>query len=216
MSTQNTPSFDAAEVDAILNGPGGYSRFVRTLFNRSGDLAKDFAHAVLGLSTECVELKQATDEVNAVEEVSDLLFYLEALQQVAFDFDPIQVTDSEVVDAIAGHYAFEFAKAHSPAETLEFCLNQLEDIAKRWVGYGKAPAVSWLNIVLVGEAAIIAACDMSLLRRQAGTEALDERAKRVNVAKLLKRYKGAVFNADLAVDRDLTAERRVLEDAAAS
>jgi hypothetical protein len=33
----------------------GYEGFVKALFNRSGDLPKDFAHAVLGIVTECHE-----------------------------------------------------------------------------------------------------------------------------------------------------------------
>lgn len=198
-------------VHAILT-TDGYDGFVRGLFNRSGDLSKDFTHAVLGLRTECYELLQARDGVNAIEEGGDLRFYLEALHQVVADCDWIVVyepTDAQMRE----HASVKFSVCHTAQETMEFCLNQLEDLAKRWVGYRKAPHGPGYEILLYAAGAVRSAMQVSVLRFTPAVLA-EETMIRANVAKLLKRYKGTAFNAEHAVNRDVAAERVVLEDAA--
>jgi len=201
-----------AEVQNILDNEG-YGGFVRGLFNRSGDLSKDFTHAVLGLTTECYELLKATDHVNGVEEGGDLMFYYVALDQVLQDCEWLDGTVQEA-EAYRGHPSVEYSLGHTAQETLDFALNQLQDIAKRWVGYGKQPEGTATDITLHAGAALRAAIQVSCLRF-GSPDNLETVLIRANIAKLLKRYKGKKFNAEHAVNRDVAAERVVLEDAAA-
>jgi len=201
-----------AEVQNILENEG-YDGFVRGLFNRTGDLSKDFSHAVLGLATECYELIKAPDHVNGVEEGGDLMFYYVALDQVLQDCGWLDAMVSEE-QAYRGHASVEYSLGHTAQEAMDFALNQLQDIAKRWVGYGKQPEGTTTAITLHAGAALRAAMQISCLRfsNQGNIEPVLIRA---NIAKLLKRYKGKKFNAEHAVNRDVVAERVVLEDAAA-
>lgn len=200
------------EVQSILNNEG-YDGFVRGLFNRTGDLSKDFTHAVLGLSTECYELIKAPDHVNGVEEGGDLMFYYMALDQVLDDCDWLSFEATEL--ALANdHPSVQYSLGHTAQEAMDFALNQLQDIAKRWVGYGKAPEGSTTAITLHAGAALRAAMQISCLRFSAQSN-IEPVLIKANIAKLLKRYKGKKFNAEHAVNRDVAAERVVLEDAAA-
>lgn len=192
----------------------GYPGFVRSLFNRTGDPAKDFAHAVLGVVTEVYELRAATDEVNAVEEFGDLMFYCEALEQVIGDY--LAAAGGEYKDACPGGHRFdsgfifiEFADPRKGREFLNDSTNNLLDAAKRWVGYGKAPG----NCSgLLGQALYLS--NMTL--QESGFSAQPAIARLVNIEKLLERYNGMDFDADRAVNRNLVAERSVLEHAAAA
>ena len=48
--------------------PAMYREFVAGLFYRNeGDLSKDFAHAVLGISSEAFEIARASDAVNVFQ-----------------------------------------------------------------------------------------------------------------------------------------------------
>lgn len=213
--TQNNNSIVNAEADKILREEG-YEAFVAGLYNRTGDLSKDFAHAVLGLRTECHELLQARDLVNGIEEAGDLYFYGEALTQVVKDFtgEPMTLINP---DEMAAHPAVAFGLAHSAQETMEYALNQLEDMAKRWVGYGKAPAVTTLDVMLLSGAAARSALQMSVVRAHLDQgERFDHVVMVTNITKLMDRYKGRKFDADRAVNRDIDAERRTLENAVAS
>ena len=57
--------------------PAMYREFVAGLFYRNeGDLSKDFAHAVLGISSEAFEIARAgADAVNVAEEAGDIMFF---------------------------------------------------------------------------------------------------------------------------------------------
>lgn len=176
-----------------------YYDFVRKLFNRSGDPSKDFAHAILGIVTESHELLSATDEVNALEEQGDLMFYLHALQQV------IEDTTSEVLIIPDNDYLED--KLGSPADFIAFRCNELLDHAKRWVGYGKMPHN--LDDVFFDTAELVWFLNTTGPYPQVDTD----RIKAVNMAKLLKRYPGGEFDAYRAVVRDLEGERVVLQTA---
>ncbi len=179
-----------------------YSGFVRSLYNRSGDISKDFAHAVLGLVTETHEYLTATDKVNAIEEVGDLMFYLEALRQVLNDHSPIN--EDEVLEV----YSQVLAELDGDINLTDMHTEWL-DIAKRWIGYGKAPTMSTSR--LLAEATVL--MTITIPAGMLDDEYDLEDVTLVNVRKLLKRYNGMTFSADRAVNRDLLAERSALEGA---
>ena len=178
----------------------GYEGFVKALFNRSGDLSKDFTHAVLGIITECQEYLTATDEVNAIEEAGDLAFYLTALKQVLDDFSPTNEAEhSDLVDAAVQRLV------STDAESMDIYVEWL-DVAKRWVGYGKAPTMSTTQLLAEASALM----NLIIMQGMAGDTEMHV-ILLANVDKLLKRYNGMKFDAERAVNRDLAAERRVLE-----
>jgi len=179
-----------------------YSGFVRALYNRSGDISKDFAHAVLGLVTESHEYLTATDKVNAIEEVGDLAFYLEALNQVLNDHSPTNEDD------VLKYYSEVLATLQGDVNLTAMHTEWL-DLAKRWIGYGKAPTMSTSQLVAEATAMLTITIPVGLLDDEFD---LDE-AILINVRKLLKRYNGMTFSAERAVNRDLPAERAVLEGA---
>lgn len=184
----------------------GYPGFVRSLFNRSGDPSKDFAHAVLGIVTECHEYVTATDAVNALEESGDLEFYLEALTQVLDDHTPIQY------DAIDAFYVAAQSRIEAQGVwRFNDVSTEWLDLAKRWIGYGKAPTMCGAQ--LIAEAQL-----MIEIVRNSGRAANTPKnlVRTSNVDKLIKRYNGIVFSAEAAVNRDTAAERGVLEASAAS
>ena len=80
------------------------------------------------------------------------------------------------------------------------------DLAKRWVGYGKAPTMSTTQLVAEASALV------SFVLDRGDAEDVEMSVIMVaNVDKLLKRYNGMQFDAERAVSRDLPAERTVLE-----
>ena len=186
-----------------------YPEFVRKLYNRTGDLSKDFAHAILGIVTEIHEFLTATDEVNALEELGDLFFYVEALNQVLGDFDE-SFGDTDVnfvglVDAAATSMV-DRSSAVGLKRVIDQECKKLLDHAKRWVGYGKSPAS--VNQLFAEVNALIGA-----VRVFSGEDFDEIRVLEANMKKLLKRYPGGEFSAFHAVVRDLEAERAVLEAA---
>lgn len=183
----------------------GYHAFVKSLYNRTGDLSKDFTHAVLGLVTESHEYLMATDKVNAIEEAGDLAFYVTALYQVLNDFSPI---NEEELDFLEDEL---LAKLKGEELNLNDMHNEWLDLAKRWIGYGKPPTMT--TTVLMAEATAMLNITLPL-----GMVQMDD-AKEVmitNVRKLMKRYNGIKFDADRAVNRDLFAERVELEKSVGS
>lgn len=176
-----------------------YTAFVARLFNRTGDLSKDFAHAVQGIVTECYELRTATDAINATEEGGDLTFFHHALRLVVKDFMAargIERTDHDARWAIYDH-----ALAFPPHEVIEKFGIDLLDISKRWVGYGKEPT----NMTeILSKASVVVALALS---HSSCNDVAEERLMATNMAKLLKRYPGGEFDAFRAVIRDVEAER---------
>lgn len=186
----------------------GYSGFVRSLYNRSGDLSKDLAHALLGIATEAHELNRAEDRVHGIEELGDLEFYGEAALQVIEEAIGLPLDRAELefaVDDISSLLCDDYSAADAIADGV----NDLLDVAKRWVGYGKAPA-DFLQL-----SRDVAGLVRFINSQSAYYEPDLAKIRRTNVAKLMKRYQGIVFNADRAVNRDTGAERKLLEQHAA-
>jgi hypothetical protein len=191
----------------------GYDGFVRSLFNRSGDPAKDFAHAVLGIVTEVYEMRAALEPVNQLEEAGDLTFYGYALKQVVGDWlkhdDSTQDYGFDLHALAAAEVHISAAQVGTAQQYIDSLINEMLDTAKRWVGYGKPPA----DIVHT----LAQGCYVALGTVEDCGMALDTGLMELaNVKKLLERYNGMTFNAERAVNRDLAAERSVLEHAAAA
>lgn len=195
----------------ILSQVDGYDNFVRSLFNRSGDPAKDFTHAILGVATEIYELRNFDGDVNFLEEAGDLKFYTHALRQVCEDHLGRSISGEDMVAALENLSDKYFIEDNSRADWL---INELLDVAKRWVGYGK------LSMRLPGVCGLVAnltAIEIITLKPEVEDDMeFADRCERANVEKLLERYNGVKFDAERAVNRDLGSERRVLEGAAAS
>lgn len=199
--------------DEILAAPDGYNQFVQGLFNRTGDISKDFTHAVLGLLTECDEYLRAPDKVNAIEEAGDHLFFLTAFRIVVAE----HLGDEAFIAVILQATSVLEAQINSAygRRVKEVLLEQsvfAMDICKRWVGYGKEPTVTQLT-ELVGR--LFAVSGVVLESGEHFWQIDFSQAQRVNVEKLLDRYNGTRFNADRAVNRDLAHERETLERASA-
>lgn len=184
-----------------------YPAFVRKLFNRSGvDPSKDFTHAVLGLATEIHEYLRAIERVNAVEELGDAEFYVEALEQVIVDHigAPLPMSDIELqVDTEMRVFLISNRKH----ELLQDTIVDLLDHAKRWVGYAKEPA-SLIAVYSLAVFALQAGRELGLVPHDDASKA---HIRSVNMAKLLKRYPGGDFDQYRALQRDLDGERAVLE-----
>lgn len=198
--------------DQILAEDHGYEKFVRAMFQRSGDYSKDFAHAAIGMVTEIHELRNATDSVNAIEEAGDLWFYGVALGQVVGDYELSisgpGVSEEAMAKALGSLVIRPRCGPLGPV--LRNMENTLLDHAKRWVGYGRIPEAGLIPVL--ADALYLTV----MVYNECGMEAEPAHVELVNVKKLLKRYNGLTFSSEAAVTRDLPAERAVLEDAVAA
>lgn len=183
----------------------GYEGFVKALYNRTGDLSKDFTHAVLGLVTEIDEYGHAVDMVHAKEEMGDIIFYMTALKIVLDDLSPTgdNAAFSKAMDELM---ASTNLASYSVSDQ---CVEWL-DLAKRWIGYGKAPTMPTVELLAEASLLIFVAIEEGI-----GTDIPMPEVIVANVEKLMKRYNGLTFNAERAVNRDVAAERAVLEASAA-
>lgn len=197
--------------DEVLSQPDGYDKFVRAMFNRSGDPAKDFAHAILGVVTEIHEMRNFEGEVNFLEEAGDLKFYTHALRQVCEDHEGYEFTEQALLLGLGLVPDSFFVET---AEQSPVLINELLDVAKRWVGYGKlSHSLTGVCCAVVNLAAVEI---LAIAPHLEDDDGFADRCERANVEKLLDRYNGMQFDAERAVNRDLDSERRVLESAAAS
>lgn len=182
-----------------------YADFVMGLLNRSpGDLSKDFAHVLLGISTETLELTMSTDSVNELEEVGDVVFYTQAAHCILFELvggAPPLMGNLDPLYLVGARTGVEVMQD----------MEHLLDKTKRWVGYGLTPTAedadrmhrtisNMLQAVMRDSATQLELLPDDLLQK----------AKDRNVAKLRKRYKTGRFSVEQAVNRDLEAERAAL------
>lgn len=180
-----------------------YTDFVRKLFNRQDDVSKDYAHAVLGVVTEVHEYLNAVDDINAIEELGDLEFFVEAFAQVVEDVtgERPSIGEDDLTQAAIAWSPLTYEALPKVQEAL----NELTNTVKRWVGYGKAPT----NLVELWKLAAFAA----FAANQAGPLPTLNRltVREANVRKLLKRYPEGEFNQMRALVRDVEAERDAIQ-----
>jgi hypothetical protein len=197
-----------------------YYDFVATLFNKTGDPSKDFSHAVLGVATEISELGSATDGVNHLEELGDLMFFCVAIQVAVDRWGVLGGERDEQMHASTRLLAMDQFNGMSQSELgldLHEDLTRLMDIAKRWIGYAKEPTkeqATWACAVAVTLPLMALLATPSKVgisaRFMPGATAYLASAKKANMDKLAIRYKDKKFSQDAALNRDLNREREVL------
>lgn len=163
----------------------------RTCPTLGGGMAVDLSHMVLGMNTEVVELKAAIrngDEVNILEEISDLMWYY--CNYLTFRGIELPTASSYfITNYIDNLY-----------DTI--CL--LQDLVKKNLAYGKdIPLQEEAECLREILALVQGACKYYDLNLEEGLEK--------NITKLKKRFPDK-FDAELAINRDVVAERKILED----
>ena len=163
----------------------------RTCPSLEGGIKLDLAHMVLGMNTEIVELREAInnkDGVNIQEEISDFLWYFCNYQ----NFRGYSEYDN-VNDEFSGF----------PVNRLYDRVAQLQDLIKKFVAYNKEinkdTEVFLLNKIYYYILLIASTFEISI------EEGLEK-----NIAKLKARYPEK-FDENLAINRDLETERKILE-----
>jgi hypothetical protein len=182
----------------------GYRNFVAGLFNRSENHALEFAHAILGIATELHELRRAVQPAHALEEMGDLAFYGEALYIVVQAVTGFSDADFVLGDDVDDWFGW-LGDDYTYHDLIDDKRTELLDHAKRWIGYGKQPA-DFLQ-VLRDALNLVRFANLTL----PGGPFPEWNVQVCNVAKLLHRYKGLKFNAEHAVNRDLSGEQAVIQ-----
>ena len=158
---------------------------------------------MLGVVTEVHEYLNATDEVNALEELGDLEFFVEAFAQVVDDVtgDRPDLSDDDMLAA-----AVKWAPLDGDLmPAIQDTLHDLTNTVKRWVGYGKQPA----NLPELWKTAAFVAFAANQVGSHPTTDRQQVRA--ANVRKLLKRYPEGEFSQMRATVRDVEAEREAIQ-----
>ncbi len=168
-----------------------YQNRVKKFYNELGSPQLNLAHMAMGLSGEFDELKAAInnkDEVGVIEELGDWCWY----GATAANITNIPL----VVQTDVGVYNWEH---------LVLVTSKIVDMIKRFVAYGTPlDPVKFQNLLQQGFEVIINFYDNSV---KPDFERILDR----NIAKLDGRYNKGKFNKEQAVNRDLDAERKILE-----
>ena len=207
--------------------PAMYREFVAGLFYRNeGDLSKDFAHAVLGISSEAFEIARASDAVNVAEEAGDMMFFTVAAVMVLKEFmeaeditlehggGPLQY---ELLDPagwltpVVGDVTLNVIGLLVSEGAIMDALERMQNVAKAWVGYGKKPDADTITATL-GALLLPAAAAFRTLADDAPTTKDVQTAALANIKKLQHRYPGG-FSVEKATNRDLEGERSAIESA---
>ena len=207
--------------------PAMYREFVAGLFYRNeGDLSKDFAHAVLGISSEAFEIARASDAVNVAEEAGDMMFFTVAAVMVLKEFmeaegitlehvgGPLQY---ELLDPagwltpVVGDVTLNVIGLLVSEEAIMDALERMQNVAKAWVGYGKKPDADTITATL-GALLLPTAAAFGVMAEGAPTTKDVQTAALANIKKLQHRYPGG-FSVEKATNRDLEGERSAIESA---
>lgn len=152
-----------------------YSVFVSRLFIKPETVAGKLAHAAVGIVGELMELRGATDREEALEELGDLKFYVQAARNHLPDWP-----------ATSSMYPATQFLAQLGAEVLA-C--ELLDFAKKLWIYEKELTEPIAKAMLVDLAGISYA--LEIITSQLGFT--DEQVELYNRKKLLTRYEGGVY-----------------------
>lgn len=151
----------------------------------------DLIHGALGLADEFVELRQALDKcdrVNALEELSDLCWFLSLIANQYEDSDPFDIW---------------FFHTDTPMADIEYFVGKIVSHVKRAYAYGKPIETNDMLDCLDALAESI-----SGMAEKLGSSLKDVLA--LNIEKLAKRYPEK-FTPEQANNRDYAGERELLE-----
>ena len=207
--------------------PAMYREFVAGLFHRNkGDLSKDFAHAVLGISSEAFEIARASDAVNVAEEAGDIMFFTVAAVMVLKEFVEAEDITLEHGGGPLQHELLDPAGWLTPGvgdvtlnvigllvseDAIMTALEKMQSVAKAWVGYGKKPDAATVAATL-GALLLPAAAAFGVMAEGEPTPKDVQTAALANIKKLQHRYPGG-FSVEKATNRDLEGERSAIESA---
>ena len=166
----------------------------RTLPSLDGGIKLDLAHMVLGMNTEIVELREAIqnkDSVNIQEELSDFLWYFCNYKNLRgyteYNYDEQELTsNSAIIYKLYDRVA------------------ELQDLVKKFVAYNKEINTE-VELFLLNE---IYHCILTIAYSSYSADI--EEGLEKNIAKLKARYPEK-FDENLAINRDLETERKILE-----
>ena len=208
--------------------PAMYREFVAGLFHRNkGDLSKDFAHAVLGISSEAFEIARAGgDAVNVAEEAGDIMFFTVAAVMVLKEYveaEGIVIERKgaplhyELLDPagwltpVSGDLTLTVISLMCSEDAVMLALEKTQSVAKAWVGYGKKPDADTVAAAL-GGLLLPAAAAFGMMAEDGPTSEEVQTAALANIKKLQHRYPGG-FSVEKATNRDLEGERSAIESA---
>ena len=165
----------------------------RTCPTLDGGIKLDLAHMVLGMNTEIVELREAIrnkDSVNIQEELSDFLWYFCNYKNFRGYSEYIYGEQEPMSNPMIVYKLYDRVA-------------ELQDLIKKFVAYNKEINTE-IELFLLNE---IYQYILTIVYSY-GVDIEDGLEK--NIAKLKKRYPEK-FDENLAVNRDLETERKILE-----
>jgi hypothetical protein len=155
-----------------------------------GSLKLNLSHMVMGMCTELSELQDAIDnedKVNIGEELADFQWYLanyNTLRDYTFKSSDLPVYYDDVND-------------------LYYSVSELQDVVKKFIAYDK-------EINEKSEKSLLSSLQY-MIQGFYNTYKLDQgEYLQKNIDKLKERYPGK-FTVENAINRDLDAERKILE-----
>lgn len=165
----------------------------RTCPTLGGGIKLDLAHMVLGMNTEIVELREAIrnkDSVNIQEELSDFLWYFCNYKNFRGYSEYIYDEQEPMSNPMIVYKLYDRVA-------------ELQDLIKKFVAYNKEINTE-IELFLLNEIYQY----ILTIAYSYGVDIEDGLEK--NIAKLKKRYPEK-FDENLAVNRDLETERKILE-----
>lgn len=168
----------------------------RTCPSLEGGIKLDLSHMALGMGSELNELDAAynkADTVNISEELADFLWYFcnyLTFREIQFNFEDVLLTQRRFC-------------VREGIEDLFFHTTVLQDYTKKFIAYNKSIPLSeelkTLKILFSLIVAIYREIDIDM-----------EESLYKNIEKLKLRFPDK-FSEDLAINRDVEAERKILE-----
>lgn len=143
-------------------------------------------HACLGLASECAEIEESTTIQNLYEELGDVTWYLAILMNCLGE------------DTFDNYVPTFICKC--PERSMNYYTGYICDKVKRYVFYGKE-----LERDLIIENIKMIICKIIYASNNELVKVLS-----ANILKLVKRY-GDKFSSELALNRNLEAEQKVIQ-----
>jgi len=173
-----------------------YKKEAQRTMARLGELVHDSIHMTIGMNTECTEILEAFkkpdfDFVNLVEEVGDLMWYVANYSKL----HDLPLSETLV--------SLPIKTAKERLEEIIICVGNLQDLDKKLFAYKKPyDANKQFGFFIHLNNLILSFCQI--------TNIDFNKALKINIEKLRARYPEK-FDVVSAVERDLDAERKILE-----